>query len=108
MFNVIAKAAGLSLLALAALPAIALTAAHAETVTVRVSDLDLSRPAQVATFNGRVEHAAQRFCTARVDSRNLSAATACRHGVRAEAMEQLNSVQRDAIARNGAITLAAR
>lgn len=106
MINVVTKAAGLSLLALAALPVVALTAAHAAPATVKISDLDLSRPAHMATFERRVDQAADKLCAGYTVRQNLSAAAACRDSVRQEALDQLNGAQRQAV--SGSITVASR
>ena len=88
MENFITKSAAVASLAIAALPFIALGVAHAQTATVRISDLNLSRPSQVQVFNGRVEQAAERFCAGYTDPRNLNAVGACKSGVRLEMQEK--------------------
>ena len=93
MTSLIAKIASVALFGVAALPAIAVTMAHAEPASVRVSDLDLSKASNVAAFHVRVDQAAQKFCTGSVDPRNLTQLAACRDGVRAEAQSRLNEVQ---------------
>ncbi len=93
MFDFIAKSAAVASLAIAALPFIALGSAHAQTATVRISDLNLSRPAQVQVFNGRVERAASTFCASHADPRNLNSVAACKAGVRAELKEKAASAQ---------------
>lgn len=92
MTDLLTKTANLSLLALAALPLIALSVAHADPVTVRTSDLDLSQPAQVAILNARIERAAKQYCDD-AGSQNLSRRNACIADFKAEAMDQVK-VQR--------------
>jgi len=89
MFNLIDKASGIGLLALAALPMVSLSAAHAQTATVKISDLDLRQPAQVAVFEQRLDRAADKVCIGRVTFKDLQATSACKRAVRAEAMEKL-------------------
>ena len=88
MFEVIAKSAAIASLAIAALPFIALGAAHAQTATVRVSDLSLSRPAHVQVLNGRIDQAADKFCADYADQRDLGRVAACKSAVRAELQEK--------------------
>ena len=88
MFAFITKSAATASLALAALPFIALGAAHAQPATVRISDLNMSRPAQVQVFNARVERAADKFCAGYADARELNRVAACKAGVRAELNEK--------------------
>ena len=87
--DIVGKTATIALYALAALPFIALTAARAEPATIKVSDLNMSRPAHVAEFNRRVDHAADQLCDGAADRKNLSAHAACVAAVRAEAMDGL-------------------
>jgi len=93
MFDLITKSAAVASLAIAALPFIALGSAHAQTATVRISDLNMSRPSQVQVFNGRVERAADRFCASHADPRNLNSVAACKAGVRAELQEKAAAAQ---------------
>ena len=92
MTSLLAKTANASLLALAALPIIAVSLAHAEPIPVKVSDLNMARPADQRTFEARVERAADRVCSGSVDSRDLGRLAACREAVRAEAHDQLDAV----------------
>src|SRR5689334_12062413 len=103
MSNFIAKTANATLFAVAALPFIALATARAEPVTVKVSDLNMARPAHVQEFNARVDHAANQICGSYSDNgRNLSASAACSSAVRSEAQDQL--AQRRA--QNASVTVA--
>ena len=96
MNRLLAETANLSLLALAALPIIALSVAHAEPAPVKVSDLNMSRPADVRTFDARVERAASRVCISVIDRRELSRQEACRQAVKAEAMDKLSATRTQA------------
>ena len=92
MLSFITKSAAIASLAIAAIPFVALgSAAHAQ--TVRISDLDMSRSAQVQVFNGRVERAADQFCSRTVDARALDRMAACKAGVRAEMKEKAAAAQ---------------
>ena len=88
MNTLLAKTANLSLLALAALPIVALGFAHAEPVKVTISDLNLSRPADHRTFDARVERAADQYCSI-IDARELARVAACKEAVRADVVRQL-------------------
>jgi UrcA family protein len=92
----LSKTANLSLLALAALPMISLGFAHAEPASIKISDLDTSRPADMRTFEGRVDHASNVVCVRAPDSRDLGRIAACRQAVRAEAMDKLSKSQAQA------------
>lgn len=91
MSEFLAKTANLSLLALAALPIIALSVAHAEPASVQFSDLDLSQPAQVQVLNDRIERAAVQYCGGPEETRSLSQRRACIADFRAEAMDQIRA-----------------
>ena len=87
MFKVSDTIAGLATLALACVPAFAMsTNAFAAPAKVQVADLDLSTTHGAREFDRRTEVAANRFCN---DIRSLSANAACRDGVRAEVAEKL-------------------
>lgn len=87
MFKVSNTLAGVATLALACVPAFALsTNAFAAPATVQVADLDLSTQAGAREFDRRTDAAAGRFCN---DIRSVSANAACRQGVRAEVNEKL-------------------
>jgi UrcA family protein len=90
MTSFVEKTATVAMYALAALPFIALSAARAEPVTVKVSDLDMSRPAHVAVFQNRLERATDKICAGYTDPRNLTGTAACASAVHAEAMDKLN------------------
>jgi UrcA family protein len=88
MNALLAKTANLSLLALAALPIVAVTLAHAEPASVKVSDLNLARPADQRTFEARVAKAADQYCSI-IDGRELARVEACKQAVRADVIRQL-------------------
>jgi UrcA family protein len=89
MTNFTAKLAGVATLALAALPAIALSsAAHAAPapVAIKIADLDLSSRAGLGVFHRRAREAGAQMCR---DERALAARESCEHAVVAEAREKL-------------------
>ena len=88
MNALLAKAANVSLMALAAVPLIAVSLAHAEPATIKFSDLNMSRPSDQRTFEARVAKAADQVCSA-IDGRELANVQACREQVRAEVIRQL-------------------
>jgi UrcA family protein len=85
MKNYTARIAGLATLALAALPAVALTtAAHAQSAphtSVQVGDLNLGTDFGRSTYAKRVDAAARRFCS---NETSLGIQAACETAVRAE------------------------
>jgi len=104
MKNLAAQVSGVAMLALAALPIVALPAhALAATTTVRVSDLNLTTAEGSARFQLRAERAARNYCG---DRRDLSAAAHCRKGVKAELNEKVAVVRAAQIEK--ATTFAAR
>ena len=86
-----ARFAGLATLALAALPAAALTTvAHAGThvpAAVRIADLDLASTDGRAAFDQRVDAAARKFCSTEA---SLDLKAGCTAGVRAEMNEKVS------------------
>lgn len=109
MFKLIQTASAVAALALAALPALALTtAAHAAPTSVSVGDL--STAAGVAAFEQRIDKVAGHVCEAQahgVGTRMVNT-SGCREAVRAEAIDKLSATQRSQIAASGASQLAAR
>jgi UrcA family protein len=93
MTSVINKTAMIALYAVAALPFVAISFAHAEPVTVKVSDLNMSQPAQVQQYDQRVDRAARQICATYSDPRDLDRTAACKTAVRAEAADKLNQAQ---------------
>ncbi|WP_374579410.1 UrcA family protein [Phenylobacterium sp.] len=83
--------AGLATLALAAVPALALTtAAHAAPAVVKVSDLDMASAHGAQILNQRVKIAAGKVCTDR-NPRDLSARAACIDSVYDEVHDALTA-----------------
>ncbi len=98
--NLTNRIAGFATLALAVLPALALTtAAHAET-SVRIADLNMASASGQAAFNQRVDHAAQSFCA---DRKVMTDRAACESGVRAEVAQKLS-----VLAQQGRVQMASR
>jgi UrcA family protein len=89
MSNIITKTATVALYALAALPFVAMSFAHAETATVKVSDLNMSQPAQVQQYDQRVDRAAHQLCDGYAQ-RDLGRGAACTQAVRSEAADKMN------------------
>ncbi|HEX4711881.1 UrcA family protein [Phenylobacterium sp.] len=84
-----ARIASIATLALAALPAAALTtAAYAQPhhTSVQVADLNLATAAGRTAYQQRLDIAARRFCS---NETTLNAQAACRAGVRAEVNAKL-------------------
>ncbi len=100
MMSLITKFGAAAMMAAAITPFVAVAAAHAQPVAVRVSDLNLSRPAQVAVLNARIEHVAHQICDGRADPRNIGTYGACVSAVRAEANAKVSAFQ--------AVTVASR
>ncbi len=98
MNTLLSKTATLSLMAMAAFPMVSLAFAHAEPAAIRVSDLNMSRPADVRTLNVRVDQAAKKVCSSVVDGRELTRFDACLTAVRAEAREKIPALQAQAVA----------
>jgi len=88
MIALINKTAAVAGLALAALPFVALGFAHAAPApaTIRISDLNLSRPADVRVFEQRVDRVAEHMCASYV---SLADKARCKEAVRAEALDKL-------------------
>jgi UrcA family protein len=104
MTSFVSNISNAAMLGVALLPWIALGTAHAAPATIRIADLNMSRPAQVAIFNARVDQAAGKVCASYADPRNLDAAATCRRAVRAEAESKLSQAQ----VANAGLTLASR
>ncbi len=97
MIALINKTAAVAGLALAALPFVALGFAHAAPAqaTIRIGDLNMSRPADVRIFEQRVDRAADRMCSSYVA---LADRNVCKRAVRAEAMDKLATAAPVAVA----------
>ena len=72
-----------------AFSAVALTSVHAQSVSIKVSDLNLSDPTQVQMLHSRVSGAAYKMCSDNGASRNLAKLSTCEAGVRAEVADKL-------------------
>ena len=95
---------GLAMLALAALPIIALaTPSNAQTV-VKVADINLLSPQGVSEFNQRADAAGRKFC---LPERTLAGRASCVSGVKAELNEKL-AVLKTAQLEQASQTFAAR
>ena len=96
--------AGVAMIALAALPAFALThAANAAEPGARVAVGNLNDQAQAAAFNTRLDQVASRICKAEsfdanTGSRIHRATAECISDVREEAMAQLSPAARERVA----------
>jgi UrcA family protein len=109
MSNLVAKIANIATLGVAVLPWIALSTAHAQPATVRISDLNLNQPAQVQVFDRRVEHAAEQVCADYASPQNLTPTALCHQAVKAEAQQKLAAVETaNRFAQTDTITLASR
>jgi UrcA family protein len=106
MTSLIAKTAEVALYALAALPLIVVGVSHAQTATVKISDLNMSQPAQVQTYENRVAKAAEKVCGAYTPARDLTQTAACTSAVRAEANDKLSQVE--AQQQSSAVNVASR
>ena len=90
MTNFASRISGVAMLALAALPIVALTtAAHAQTV-VKVADINLLSPQGVAQYNLRADAAGRKFC---LPERSVAGRAACVAGVKVELNEQLANLR---------------
>ena len=96
----------IAMLALAALPIVALstTAAQAAPAAVKVADLNLVSQEGVATFNQRADYAARKFCNTEISP---PAPANCRAGVKTELNEKMDAI-RSAQAARASTTFAAR
>lgn len=104
MKNLTNRVSGAALLALAALPMVALASgAHAAT-TVRVSDLNLLTTDGVAAYQERASVAARAFCD---DGRAISHRMACKAAVKAELNDKLTDLRQAQLAK-ASTALAAR
>ena len=92
MKNLTNRISSLAMLALAALPIASLPASAlaAPAAAVKVSDINLLSPEGMSTFHKRADYAARNFCR---DERGLSAAAACRDGVKQELSEKVTALR---------------
>lgn len=110
MGRFIAKLSTAGILGLAALPALGLAqAAHAAPArppvlaTIRVGDLDLSRPDDARRFLARIDAAGETVCDARARAERLDrwSARACRIDIRDEVQSKLSREQARALRASG-------
>ena len=106
MTSFASRISGVAMLALAALPFVALPASAlaAPQATVKVSDINLLTSEGMAKFHQRADYAARDFCR---EERSLSAASHCRAAVKAEFADKV-SVVRAARLEQASQTFAAR
>ena len=88
MHKFIEQASLVAAIALAALPVVAISTAHAAPVAVKVSDLNLGQASGSAALAHRIDRAAQTVCSDRVFIRDLNQKAACVKAVRSEAMDR--------------------
>ena len=90
MFKFSTTLAGVATLALAAIPALALTtAAQAAPAVVKVSDLDVANAQHAQALEQRIKVAARKVCTAPANQGGLSLRQACMEDVRQSVHETL-------------------
>ncbi|WP_374657717.1 UrcA family protein [Phenylobacterium sp.] len=90
MFKLSNTIAGLATLALATVPAFALTtAAHAAPAVVKVSDIDVTSAQGAQVLEQRIKVAARKVCTAPANQGGLSYRKACTDSVRDEVHDGL-------------------
>ena len=82
-----ASAAALSLAAIGA-------PAHASQVSVSVADLDFHKPADLATFNARVQAAARQFCSTEATGTRVASQGPCIRAVVQEAFDSLDAAHK--------------
>lgn len=105
MKNLTNRISSLAMLALAALPIASLPAsALAAPATVKIADINLLTTEGMSAFAVRADHAARDYCR---DERSLSAAAACREGVKAELTQKVTAI-RSARLEQASKTFAAR
>jgi UrcA family protein len=109
--------AGVAMIALAALPAFALThAANAAEPTARIAVGNLNSPTQAARFDAELNAQADSFCTAEEKapyegSKVTVSHAACVQAFRSEALSQLSNSDRTAVqvaAANSSVQVAGR
>jgi UrcA family protein len=90
--NLTNRISSLAMLALAALPIASLPASAlaAPAASVKIADINLLTDQGMATFTKRADYAARDYCR---DERSLSAAAACRVGVKQELAEKVATVR---------------
>jgi UrcA family protein len=98
MSKTVSSLSGIATLALAVLPALAIVGgAHAESLTVKVSDINLATPTGQKVLEQRINVAARQYCAESVTTgTRLGSPAACRAAVRAEIKAKLQPQQQAA------------
>lgn len=104
MKNLTARVSGAALLALAALPMVALATGANAATAVKVSDLNLLTNDGVAAFEARAKVAARAYCD---DTYAISQRLACKAGVKAELADKMTELRQAQLAK-ASTTFAAR
>ncbi len=94
----VASISGIATFALAILPALAIVSgAHAESLSVKISDLNLNTSAGQKVFEQRVNVVARQYCAESITTgTRLGSPAACRSAVRAEIIAKLPKAQQTA------------
>lgn len=98
MSKSVSRLSAVATLALAVLPSLAIvTGAHAETLSVKVSDLNLNTPAGQKVLEQRINVAARQYCAESITTgTRLGSPASCRAAVRAEILSKLPKAQQQA------------
>lgn len=98
MSKSVSSLSGIATLALAVLPALAIVGgAHAESLSIKVSDLNLNTPAGQKVLEQRINVAARQYCAESVTTgTRLGSPAACRTAVRNEILAKLGKPQQQA------------
>ena len=96
MKNLTARLSGPALLALAALPIVALATGANAATTVKVSDLNLLSPEGVAAYETRANVAARAFCD---DNAIIQQRMTCKIAVKAELADKLEDLRQAKLAK---------
>jgi UrcA family protein len=97
MSNIVRFTSAIASLCLAALPVVALaTSVHAApaAVTVKIGDLNLTRPDQAAELQVRIKKVTKAFCDRGSPAADIGARLACERAVKEEVMAKLSDNQR--------------
>lgn len=109
MSNIVRVTSAVASLCLAALPVIALaTSVHAApaAVTVKVGDLNLSRPDQAAELRLRIKKVTKALCDRGGPAADLGARRSCERAVKEEVLAKLSDNQRQDLRIGSAAMLA--
>jgi UrcA family protein len=94
--NLTARVSGAALIALAALPMVALATGANAATTVKVGDLNLLSDDGVAAFHARAEVAARAYCD---DNAIMQQRMTCKAGVKTELNEKLGELRQSQLAK---------